>query len=93
MINRDDRVLTNVCPVCGGMLCYDDLKIDYVICDSCGWEGDIDEADITQEDLDEYKAEYKAIYGENDDDMPEACVGCGNGNYPDCMDGCTLFDD
>lgn len=27
-----------------------------------------------------------------DDGIPEGCSACG-GDYPNCMDGCPLFDD
>lgn len=29
---------------------------------------------------------------ENDDDIPEGCRACG-GDYPDCTEGCPMFDD
>lgn len=30
---------------------------------------------------------------DDDDDMEECCVACGNGAYPDCKASCSIFDD
>ena len=42
--------------------------------------------------LEEQNARFLKNFLGNDD-IPEGCAACGNPAYPQCQDGCPLFDD
>lgn len=63
-------------------------------CLECGAEATIEWDD----DEEEYYAyvddeDYIDIFPNYEDDMPECCIACGCGAYPDCMSSCKIFDD
>lgn len=35
---------------------------------------------------------YEEYYDDNPEDIPEGCLECG-GPYPNCIDGCKMYDD
>lgn len=43
-------------------------------------------------ELEEAGIFYTPIF-DDEDDMPEGCLACGNPDYPKCTSSCKLFDD
>lgn len=72
------------CPDCGAKLNNYDTFWD---CPECGYF--------------KMKAKYEKLEAQNErflkrlfgNDIPEGCAACGNPAYPDCQEGCPLFDD
>lgn len=54
-------------------------------CTECGYENDISEDNIIDED-DEY-------YDSDNGEYNSGCAACGNPAYPKCMSSCPMFDD
>ena len=82
------------CPNCH-IKCEHHKKDGYFECPSCGYNIWDDEA--------EYGDGYSCLEATYEDDfgydnysdiseIPEGCSACG-GPYPNCIDGCNLFDD
>ena len=57
----------------------------YAMCPICGHR-------MRKIDEETYYCEYCANSRDDDDDIPECCVGC-NPAYPECRDSCPMFDD
>lgn len=71
------------CPLCGAETIESDGVLD-LECLECGAEATIE--------WDDDEEEYYA-YVDDEDNMPECCIACGCGAYPDCISSCKIFDD
>lgn len=63
----------------------------YVMCPDCGHRMSRDYDMYGYWDGESYICNY-CDSDDDDDDIPECCLACGN-NYPECTFGCSLFDD
>lgn len=61
------------------------MKADIGYCPSCRLFGFVEDGVLIEQE-DEYD------FGEDYDEIPECCAACG-GDYPNCTDGCPMFDD
>ncbi len=76
---------------CGDCLTTLVHKDGYYECPNCGWT--IADDEIEDFDLEDYRSQhaFHALPG-GGADMPDCCTACG-GDYPNCADSCSMFDD
>ncbi|NCC61260.1 MAG: hypothetical protein EOM12_10025 [Verrucomicrobiae bacterium] len=73
------------CPECGTKMKKDETSWE---CPDCGYY----QVKSYYAKLEEQNARFLKNFLGNDD-IPEGCAACGNPAYPQCQDGCPLFDD
>jgi len=72
------------CKYCGKTMEIDSQG--YYLCHNCGAQSVNQAGKWYHFEPEEY--DYEDVFGK-----PEGCAACGNPAYPECKDGCNLFDD
>ncbi len=98
--NKDSEVYYETCDSCGKEfdVFEDELRFNNHFPNDCMddyrdiWDKLTYCADCAIEKAENDSSIYSSDY-DDDDEVDEGCIACGNPAYPDCKSGCPAFDD